>query len=420
MTIQERNAILTRKRRSIVAACCVANLCLGCLYTWSIFAGPMAEYLNALNGTSLNSSDLALAFSFANSLTFITMIAGGYLENKIGARWVIFFGVVFYGVGFILCGLAKSPALVIWGFGVVGGLAQGLGYVCTVSTSVKFFPDKKGLIGGISTACFGISSVIIPPIADMLNRSVGVSRSFTIFGISIAVIGSLCSLFIKNCPADFVPTGWTNTKKELTDNTDDKTALQMIQSPVFYVMLAMMFVGATIGLMLISEASSVAQSMMHMSSGDAALIVSAMSLFSTGSRIIVGWISDRIGRIRTITLVFIVMTASLLGIYLSGEVESSLLFCACFCLLGFSYGSFMGVYPAFTSDQFGTRDATLNYGIMFIGFSLAGVVGPLMMQKVFRLFGAYQPVFLIGAVFSVIGILMTFLYRIVNKKAKNA
>lgn len=416
MTIQERNAFLTQKRWMVVAACCVANLCLGCLYAWSVFAGPMAEHLNVLHGTSKTASDLALAFSFANSLTFITMIVGGYLENKIGSRWVIFSGVVLYGIGFLLCGMARSAAMVILGFGVIGGLANGLGYVCTVSSCVKFYPDKKGLIGGISTASFGISSVIIPPIADALNRSVGVCMAFTIFGIAIIVIGSICSFFIRNCPDDFTPTGWFDSKKDPAVGSNDKTALQMIQSPVFYVMLVMMFIGATIGLMMISEASSVAQNMVHMSTSSAALVVSALALFNTGSRIIVGWISDKIGRIWTITLVFTVMAISLLGIYFGGVLESQPLFCAGICLVGFSYGSFMGVYPAFTSDQFGVKHSTLNYGIMFIGFSLAGIVGPLMMQKIFGLFGTYQPVFLIGVGFTVIGVLFTFLYRMVNKK----
>ena len=194
MTFQEQNQFLTQRRWRVLAACCITNLCLGAPYAWSVFAGPLAEHLNALHGTAMTASDLALAFSFCNSLTFITMIAGGYLEKKIGARRIIFAGVILFGIGFLVCGMARSVLAVIFGFGVIGGLANGLGYVCTVSTAVKFFPDKKGLIGGISTASYGISSVIVPPIADALNRSVGISRAFTIFGI--AIIGrAFCMLF---------------------------------------------------------------------------------------------------------------------------------------------------------------------------------------------------------------------------------
>ena len=416
MTIQERNQMLTQRRWRVLAACCIANLCLGGLYAWSVFAGPMAEHLNALHGTAMTAADLALAFSFSNSLTFITMIAGGYLEQKIGARRIIFVGVVLFGAGFLVCGMARSVLAVIFGFGVIGGLANGLGYVCTVSTAVKFFPDKKGLIGGISTASYGISSVIIPPVADALNRSVGISSAFTIFGLVIIVLGGLCSLFILNCPDDYTPTGWDGSGSAAAGSGRDMTALQMLASPIFYVMLGMMFIGATIGLMMISEASATAQTMLGMSSSAAALVVSTYALFNTGSRIVVGWISDKIGRIRTITFVFVLMALSLLAIYLSGSNGNTFLFRAGICLIGFSYGSFMGVYPAFTSDQFGVKYSALNYGILFIGFSLAGVVGPLAMQKIFSEFGSYRPSFLIAIVFALAGIALTFLYRAVNRK----
>ena len=92
MTFQEQNQFLTQRRWRVLAACCITNLCLGAPYAWSVFAGPLAEHLNALHGTAMTASDLALAFSFCNSLTFITMIAGGYLEKKIGARRIIFAG----------------------------------------------------------------------------------------------------------------------------------------------------------------------------------------------------------------------------------------------------------------------------------------------------------------------------------------
>lgn len=181
-------------------------------------------------------------------------------------------------------------------------------------------------------------------------------------------------------------------------------------------MLAMMFIGATIGLMMISETAAIAQTMLGMSSSAAALIVSTYALFNTGSRIVVGWISDKIGRIRTITYVLVLMVLSLLAIYLSGLNGNTFLFRAGICLIGFSYGSFMGIYPAFTSDQFGVKYSALNYGILFIGFSLAGVVGPLIMQKIFSEFASYRPSFPIAIVFALIGIALTFLYRAANRK----
>jgi MFS family permease len=418
MNNQESNTKLTKRRWIVLTASCVANLCIGAIYAWSVFAGPMAEHLNMLNGTAKTSADLAVVFSICNGLAFITMIAGGYLDKKLGAKWIIFIGVVAFGLGFVVCGFSKNVATLIIGFSIICGLANGFAYVCTVSNTVKFFPDKKGLAGGISTASFGISSVIVPPIANVLNNSVGVCRAFTIFGVAIIVIGALCSLFIINCPDDFAPDGWNPEDNVLAEDvtTENKTAKQMLSSPIFYAMIGMMFIGCSVGLMVISEASGVAQNMIGMTTGAAALVVSALALFNTGGRIVVGGISDRIGRINAIAVILVLMIGSLLMIYFSGGLKNAPMFCIGICLIGFCYGAFIGIYPAFTSDQFGVKYSTLNFGIMFIGFSAAGFAGPMMMQRIFNNTGSYRMAFLAAVIFAVAGLAISFIYRVLQKK----
>ena len=412
MTVQEQNEKLTRKRWSVLIACCVANLCIGAIYAWSVFSGPMAEHLNILYGTALSASDLAIAFSVANGTGFITMILGGYLDEKIGARLIIMIGVVVFGLGMVVCSFAKSVTALVVGFGLMCGPANGFAYVCTVSNTVKLFPDKKGLIGGVCTASIGISAVIIPPIADALNQSVGVCKAFLIFGGVIISLGVICAMFIVNCPENYVPTGWDSNNTDVKiGGAEDKTAKQMLASPIFYVMLGMLFVGCCLGLMMISEASTVAQSMLGVSTTTAAMVVSALAFFNTGGRIAAGWISDRIGRINTLTSVYIVAIAALLLMYLGGSKGSFILFLIGICLIGLCYGSFMGVYPGFTSDIFGMKYHSLNYGIMFIGFSAAGFVGPLLLQTVYRIQGTYLPALLIAAAFSVVGFALTYIYR---------
>lgn len=417
MSIEERNVYLTKRRWIVLAACCVANLCIGAIYAWSVFAGPMAEHLNSLHGTALTAADLAIVFSIANGDAFITTISGGYFDNKIGSRKVILTGTVVFGLGFIVSGLASNVFLLIVGFSLMCGLGNGFAYVCTISTAVKFFPDKKGLAGGISTAVFGISSVIIPPIADALNNSVGVCLAFIIFGAVIVVLAVLCSLLIINCPDDFVPTGWTPPAESLRlSSAEDKTAKQMLSTPVFYVMLGMLTIGSTLGLMTISEASAAAQSMVGMTASAAALVVSALALFNTGGRIIAGWISDRIGRINTLAGVFVLAVAALWLLYASGGDGSAAMFCTGICLVGLCYGAFMGVYPGFTSDQFGMKYSSLNYGIMFIGFSAGGIIGPLLMQGMFNSRGTYRPAFLVAAAFAAAGFALTFVYRALARR----
>ena len=417
MSIQERNRILTKKRWIILAASCIANLCIGAIYAWSVFAGPMAEHLNVLNGTAMTAADLAIVFSVANGDAFITMIAGGGLEEKLGSRLIILIGVVVFGLGFVVSGLATNTAILVVGFSLMCGLANGFAYVCTINNSVKFFPDKKGLVGGLSTASFGISSVIIPPIANVLNNAFGVCKAFIIFGVIIVALGFVSFLLIENCPNDFVPEGWDPSKSEAAaiSGGHDYTAMEMLKTPIFYIMLGMLFVGCVLGLMMISEASSIAQTMIGMTTGAAALVVSILALFNTAGRIVCGWISDKIGRINTLTGVFVAAIISLLCMYIAGSSKNAALFCVGICLIGLCYGAFMGVYPGFTSDQFGIKYSTLNYGIMFIGFSAAGFVGPMIMQAVFNGTGSYRPAFLIAIVFSAAGLVVSFLYRALKK-----
>lgn len=209
----ENRKELTKKRWLVLFASCLINLCIGSLYAWSVFAGPMAAHLSELSGKELTAADLSIVFSIGNAFGFITMIGGGYLYQKIGPKWVILIGGILFGSGFVVCGFASNIGMLIIGYGLLSGLAMGLAYGCTISNSVRFFPDKAGLIGGIATASYGISSVIIPPIANTLIHQTGVSEAFIIFGIVIIGIVGVFSQLIVKCPADYIPDGWTPPKK---------------------------------------------------------------------------------------------------------------------------------------------------------------------------------------------------------------
>ncbi len=95
-----------------------------------------------MNGVQLTAADLAIVFSIGNADGFITLIGGGFINDKLGPKWVIFAGGILFGLGFVVCGLARSVAMLIVGFGLMCGLGMGLAYGCTISNSVKFFPDS--------------------------------------------------------------------------------------------------------------------------------------------------------------------------------------------------------------------------------------------------------------------------------------
>lgn len=419
--VQSEVERLTKKRWMILLASCMINLCIGALYAWSVFSAPMAEYLSGLKGISLTASDLAIVFSIGNADGFITLIAGGFINDRLGPKWVILAGGILFGLGFVVCGLATSVGMLILGYGILSGLAMGLAYGCTISNSVKFFPDKKGLIGGIATASYGISSVIIPPVATSLTSAFGVNRAFIILGVVTIVIVGVFSFLVEKCPEGFVPAGWTPPAASGVSAAavEDRDWRGMLSAPVFYIMIVMLFFGANFGMMAISQASNIAQNMIGMTAEQAAIVVSVLALFNTVGRIIAGTLSDRIGRINTLTLVFLVAIAALILLYFcaSGAV---LPFYIGICLIGVCFGSFMGIYPGFTSDQFGTKNSSVNYGIMFIGFSAAGYFGPQIMSKIYKGSGSYQPAFLVAAAMAVAGLALSFAYRAVVGKRRTS
>ncbi len=367
------------------------------------------------NGVTLSAADLAIVFSIGNGDGFISMIAGGFIAQKFGPKLNVLVGGVLFGLGFIICGLATSVGMLILGYGILSGLAMGLAYGQTISNSVKFFPDKAGLVGGIATASYGISSVIIPPIANALIDSVGVCMSFIILGAAVVVIVSIFAQFIVKCPNDFIPDGWTPPAPDAGKATvEDKDWKGMLATPIFYVMIIMLFFGALFGMMAISQASNVAQVMMGMTAATAAIVVSILALFNTFGRILAGYVSDRIGCINTLAAVFVLAIVSLAMLYISGA-GVMVLFYVGICLIGICFGAFMGVYPSFTASRFGSKNAGVNYGIMFIGFSAAGVVGPMIMKSVYNSTGNYRSAFLIAIVLAAVGLVLSFVYRMIGK-----
>lgn len=180
-------------------------------------------------------------------------------------------------------------------------------------------------------------------------------------------------------------------------------------------MIVLLTCGAFYGLMCTSLASAIAQNMIGMTAAAAAMVVSVLALFNTGGRIVAGYISDKIGRINTLALAFILSIAELGCLIFSGEGDIALFYIG-ISIIGVCFGAFMGVFPGFTVDQFGVRNNSVNYGIMFIGFAFAGYVGPMVLKNVYASDGSYQRAFIIAIVIAIIGLLLTFVYKYMNNK----
>ncbi|MBQ7149264.1 MAG: OFA family MFS transporter [Pseudobutyrivibrio sp.] len=405
---------LDKKRWIILLAGCFINLCLGSIYAWSVFSPAMAAHLSSITGSEITPGGLAIVYTIANSVGPITMISGGWFNDKIGPKKVILVGGIMWGLGMFLSGFATSVGMLIFTYGIIGGLGLGMAYGSTISTCVKFFPDKRGLIGGITTAVYGMSSVILPPVVTKIIAGSGVTFAFKSVGIVFLVLIAVSCIFLEQCPEGYKPAGWEPAVQAGGAAPKNMDWKEMLKTPVFYVMLLLLTCGAFSGMMVISQAKSVATLMIG--EATAALAVSVLALFNAFGRIVAGSLSDKIGRINTLAVACVLGAAGLLCLFLTPDGATAQFF-AGLSVVGISFGSFMGVYPGFTADQFGPKNNSVNYGIMFIGFALAGYFGPQIMAKTVASTGTYQQAFLIAACISVVGVVFTFIYRVLAKKA---
>ena len=389
---------IMKKRWLILIASCFVTLCVGSLYAWSVFASPMSQYLSELTGKEIAS--LAIVFTVANSVGPVTMICGGFVNDRIGPRWVLVVAGILFGAGMIGSGFAKSVPMLIATYGLGVGLGCGMAYGTIVSNAVKFFPDKSGFAGGLTTACYGGSSIIVPIIATAMLGSMHVTTAFKILGAVMGAVIILSAFVIEAAPAGF--TAGAKQSGSAAPQVKDMNWREMLGTKAFYLMLLTLTCGAFAGMMIISQASPIAQQMMGFTPAKAAAVVSLLALFNMLGRLASGMLSDRLGAIGTMRLTFGVSIIAGIMLFFCRE-NTAAMFYAGLALAGFGFGSIMGIYPGFTAKTFGRKNNSVNYGIMFIGFALAGILGPMIMNFLKGATGQYQPAFLVAAALGVAG-----------------
>lgn len=407
---------LAKKRWLVLAASCLINLCVGSLYAWSVFATPMAAHLSELAGSEVGG--LAMVFTIANAVGPITMIAGGSLNDRLGPRNVVLAGGVLFAAGMIASGFATTKEVLMVTYGLGVGLGVGMVYGVTVSNSVKFFPDKKGLAGGLATASYGLSSVLMPPVANALMAVFGVAGAFKVLGVAMFAVIAVSATQIRRCPQGFDPSGRAASSGAAASGRADANWRVMLRSPAFYVMICMLLCGAFSGLMVTSQASPLAQAMIGLDASQAALVVSVLALANAGGRVLAGFASDRLGAVASLRVSFVALAAAMVALFAAGD--SPVVFYLGICLVGVCFGATMGIYPGFTAQQFGARHNSVNYGIMFVGFAVAGFFGPQAMSVLKAQTGSYVPAFAVGATLAVAGLVLTLVFSRVSGEGSRA
>lgn len=274
----------------VVLGTVIVQMGLGTIYTWSLFNQPLVSKY----GWSLNA--VAITFSITSlSLAFSTLFASK-LQEKWGLRKLIMIAGLALGLGLILSSQASSLILLYVLAGVVVGYADGTAYITSLSNLIKWFPERKGLIAGISVSAYGSGSLIFKYVNAQLIESVGVSQAFIYWGLIVTAMIVLGACLIHQA-AD--QSAVQETK------THEYTTKEMLGTKQVYLLFIMLFTSCMSGLYLIGMVKDIGVELVGLSAATAANAVAMVAIFNTLGRIILGPLSDKIGRLKSLLVLLL-------------------------------------------------------------------------------------------------------------------
>lgn len=381
----------------VVVGAVLIQLCLGAVYAWSLFNTPLVEKFG------WDIASVVFTFSITILVFSIFTIIAGKIQDKIGPRWVATVGGILLGVGLLLSSRATTLTQLYIFYGFIGGAGIGTAYVCPLATCLKWFPDMRGLISGIAVAGFGAGSIVFKPLILSFIASVGVSNTFLFLGIIYLVVVVVGAQMLAVPPEGYRPAGW-NPPAAATSGGNDFTTGQMFGTKQFYAIWFIYLFGCMAGLMIIGLATDIGVKLAKLDIATAANAVVMVSLFNAAGRIIWGTLSDKLGRVNSLVIMYILAAVAMFGLSaIEITYASFLVLCS---LVGFCFGGFLALFPSLTADYYGTKNVGTNYGIVFLAYGIAAILGPQVGTAV-----EFTQAFLIAAVLCVVGAVLTFMIR---------
>ena len=388
-------------RWKVTLAALGINLLLGMLYSWSLIQRALVSDLGWTN------TGASLPYIICIAVFSLVMIIAGKAQDIYGPRPVSLFGGILLGIGLIASSAARNPAMMMVTFGVIGGAGIGFGFAAGTPCAMKWFgPERKGIIAGVVVSGVGLSPVFIAPLTAALLNAYGIQNTFLYLGL-LALSGIvLLSLVLRNPPDHH-----SSASRETLPGSaiTDYTWREMTRSGTFFLLWTSFLLSASAGLMLIGHLASIAAIQANWQAGF--ILVVILSMFNAVGRIAGGYLSDLLGRTNALFIVFIIQAVNMFMFVWYQGIPSLM---AGSALAGLAYGAIFALFPAATADYFGLRNLGVNYGIVFTGFGVAGIAGPLIGGLVVDFTGSYTISYIIS---SVMLIAAAILARIIHMRS---
>ena len=390
----------------VVVGAVICQFVLGALYTWSVFQAPIQEMFG------WTAPQVSLTFSINLGIIPILMIIAGKLLPKYGPTKMAVTGAIVLTVGLLVASQAKELWMLYLGYGVLGGAGIGIAYGIPIATCVKWFPDKRGMISGLAVAGFGLGSVMYAPVATMLVNHFGPLNTFFVQAIYTIIGVTLGAQLMKAAPEGYVPEGWTPPAPkagQVGPSKYDFRPSEMLRTPQYWYLLLMYTFANIAGLMIIGHASPIGQQVAGLTPLEAGSIVSILAILNTFGRLFWGTISDRLGRMRVVFLMYMISAVAMFSMNYLGTFW---LFALGVAMVAFTFGGAMGTFPSIAADFFGAKYVSVNYGMIFMAYSFGAIIGPRLAAVVVENTGGdYGLAFMITGVLCSIGAVMALVAK---------
>ena len=383
----------------------IINLCLGSIYSWSVFVQPLTNYFTKTLGQPVTANEILLPFSVFLAFFAIAMpLTGKYIE-KLGPRKVTIIGGILTGLGWFLSSFAGSVQWLYLFYGVVAGTGVGIAYGVPVAVAARWFPDRRGLAVGLTLLGFGFSAVLTANIAGYLIGASGVMNTFRVFGIAFIVLIVVLALPLKFPQAGWRPAGWAPPSlKPGEQKTCEMQRGEMLKTTSFYGLWACYFIGCLAGLMAIGIAKPVGTDV-GIEAGLATILVGVFAIFNGFGRPVFGMLTDRLTPRNTAMVSFVLIGFASLLIW---QIPTVPVYILVFVILWGCLGGWLAIAPTACGSYFGTCDYPRCYGVLFLAYGAGGIAGPQLAGFIKTSSGSYLGVFPYVLLLAVIGLVIAF------------
>lgn len=377
------------------AALCV-HLCIGQAYAFSVFNLPMTKLIGITQSAPNDWKLTELGWIFSLAIFFLgvsSAVFGRWVEEG-GPRKAMFTAACCWAGGFFISSIgvyAHTLWLIYLGYGVLGGIALGIGYISPVSTLIKWFPDRPGMATGMAIMGFGGGAFIASPLSVWLMSKfhsathIGVAETFIVLGVVYFFFMIVGSIIVRIPAPGWRPEGYVapaQSRKLISQN--DVYVYDALKTPQFWLIWWVLCLNVTAGIGVLGQASAMSQEMFpgHITPIAAAGFVGLMSLFNMGGRFCWASISDYIGRRNTYFVFMLLGFALYCTVPYTGSVGSVAGFVICFLIIISMYGGGFSTVPAYLKDMFGTRYVGAIHGLLLTAWSMAGIFGPVLVNYI--------------------------------------